>query len=134
MIGRDLGLWAVFRQNLPFPYTGFYFDVALGKPPEPVDGVSSRLNEAWAFLLAKRIDAVGVLADRYDIIEVRRGAGQAALGALRLYGHLWRSDPPDEKETRLFLVTDSADPDTLSLARADGVTVVQLMPTPSPAT
>lgn len=126
MVGRDLGIWAQFRERLPFPYRGFHFNVALGTPPADVEDVGPRLMEAWRFLNARRIDAVGVLPERWDIIEVRRGAGQAAIGALRMYGFLWRRDPPDQRPIRLFLVTDQADIDTIRLAEADGVRLIQL--------
>ena len=130
MVGRDLGLWARFREQLPFPYTGFHFDVALGTPPDVAPDTAPNMRRAWEFLTARRIDAVGILPERWDIIEVRRGAGQAALGALRMYGFLWKQDPPDPRTVKLFLVTDTLDVDTRTLARDDGIDVIQLL-TPS---
>ncbi len=126
MVGRDLGLWARFREQLPFPYRGFHFDVALGTPPDVAPDTAPNMRRAWEFLTARRIDAVGILPERWDIIEVRRGAGQAALGALRMYGFLWKQDPPDPRPLKLLLVTDTLDVDTRTLARADGIDVIQL--------
>lgn len=128
MVGRDLGIWSLFRQRLPFPYTGFLFDVALGTPPEVPGATPENIRKAWEFLNARRIDAVGILPERFDIIEIRRGAGQAAIGALRMYAFLWRQDPPDPRPVRLILVTDQADPDTRALAAADGIMLIELAP------
>ena len=128
MVGRDLGIWAIFRRQLPFPYTGFFFDVALGTPPVVPGETPENIRRAWEFLNARRIDAVGILPERFDIIEIRRGAGQAAIGALRMYGFLWRQDPPDPRPVRLILVTDKADPDTRALAAADGIQLIELNP------
>jgi len=81
MMGRDLGLWARWRQRLPYPYVALYFDVAvsLSSPPAP-SPEGPNLEAAWWFLTAKRIDVVGELPHRWDIIELRRGADQARLG------------------------------------------------------
>lgn len=128
MVGRDLGIWAQFRQRLPFPYRGFHFDVSLGTPPAEIPHTPPRLMDAWRFLLSRRIDAVGILPERWDIIEIRRGAGQAAIGALRMYAFLWRQDPPDQRPVTLLLVTDRADLDTIALAQADGIQLIQLAP------
>lgn len=126
MVGRDLGIWAIFREQLPFPYTGFFFDAALGTPPDVPGETPENIRRAWEFLNARRIDAVGILPERFDIIEIRRGAGQAAIGALRMYGFLWRRDPPDDRPVRLILVTDQADPDTRALAEAEGIQLIEL--------
>lgn len=128
MAGRDLGLWAVWRQRLPFPYQGFYFDAALGTPPEADPAARAEVNRAWEFLLARRIDAVGVLPERFDIIEIRRGADQAAIGALLMYRHLWTQDPPDDRPVNMILVTDRADVDTKTLAAANGIQLEELGP------
>ena len=128
MVGRDLGIWSIFRQQLPFPYRGFHFDVALGTPPRVDPEMEPNLIRAWEFLNARRIDALGVLPERWDIIEIRRGAGQAAIGALRMYGFLWRKDPPDQTPINLILVTDRADLDTQALAQADGIRLIQISP------
>lgn len=124
MVGRDLGIWAIFRNQLPFPYTGFHFDVALGTPPEAPPDQLPNLLRAWTFLNARRIDAVGVVPERFDIIEIRRGAGQAAIGALTMYGFLWEQDPPDPRPINLILVTDVADVDTRRLAQAQGIQLI----------
>jgi len=123
MVGRDLGIWSRWRLNLPFPYLGFYFDVALGTPPEIDTELKPEANRAWEFLLARRIDAVGILPEGWHIIEIRRGADQSAIGALKAYGYLWRRDPPDPRPVTLILVTDSMDADSQAFAGAEGITV-----------
>jgi hypothetical protein len=121
MVGRDLGIWGKWRQSFPFPYEGFYFDVALGTPPAADPDVRAEVNRAWEFLLAKRIDAVGILPNSYHIIELRRGADQAAIGALTMYCFLWNQDPPDNKPCIPILVTDRLDTDPRNLAAASGI-------------
>jgi len=124
MAGRDLGIWAKWRTQLPFPYQGFYFDVALGTPPAADPQMMPQVNRAWEFLLAKRIDAVGVLPDAYHIIEIRRGADQPAIGTLEGYGFLWNRDPPDSRAIKLILVTDSIEADTRAFAESKGIEVI----------
>ncbi len=128
MAARDLGLFARFRQRLPAPYEGFHFNVALGTPPDAPPDMRVEILKAWTFLNARRIDAVGVLPERFDIIEFRRGAGQAALGALVMYAHLWRQDPPDPRPITLLLVSDRVDIDTQSLAQNQGIQVLSFTP------
>lgn len=126
MAGRDLGLWARWREALPFPYRGFYFDAALGTPPTPDPALRPQANVAWEALLARRIDAVGVLPEAYHIIELRRGADQAAIGAVEIYCFLWRQDPPDERACLPVLVTDALDPDARAFAAVKGITVFEI--------
>lgn len=134
MIGRDLGLWAQWRQNLPFPYEGFYFDAALGTPPEPDPSLRPGTNAAWQFLTARRIDAVGILPDRYHVIEIRRGADQSAIGALEIYCHLWAIDPPDRLPCFPVLVTDLMDTDARAFARTKPIIVFELSKPEKPPT
>lgn len=126
MAGRDLGLWARWREQLPFPYQGFYFDAALGTPPTPDPTVRPEANRAWEFILARRIDAVGILPEAYHIIELRRGADQAAIGAVEIYCYLWRQDPPDERTCLPILVTDALDPDARAFAASKGITFFEI--------
>lgn len=126
MVGRDLGIWAQWRRRLPFPYRGFHFDVSLGTPPEPDQAISSPANRAWEALLARRIDAVGILPEGWDIIEIRRGAGAAAIGTLKGYGFLWRKDPPDARRIRLILVTDQVDEDTRAQVASEGIVLFEV--------
>lgn len=126
MAGRDLGIWAKWRQQLPFPYEGFFFDVALGTPPTAAPDVRPEVNRAWEFLLAKRIDAVGVLPGAFHIIEVRRGADQAAIGALDMYCFLWREDPPDQRNCTPILVTDRLEQATSLLASRKGIVTFEV--------
>ncbi len=128
MAARDLALYSRFQQRLPAPYRGFHFNVRLGTPPDAPPDQREEILKAWTFLNARRIDAVGVLPERFDIIEFRRGAGQAAVGALDMYGFLWQQDPPDARPIRLFLVTDRADTDTIALAQVRGINVLQQSP------
>jgi hypothetical protein len=126
MVGRDLGIWSKWRLLLPFAYQGFYFDVALGTAPEADPQVSPQANIAWEFLLAKRIDVVGILPLRWHIIEVRRNADQAAIGTLKGYGFLWNNDPPDANPVTLILVTDAMTPDARAFAEAEGINVLEV--------
>jgi len=126
MAGRDLGIWAIWRKQLPFPYQGFYFDVALGTPPPDDPTLHPGTNIAWAFLLASRIDALGLLPDAWHIIELRRGADKAAVGTVKGYAFLWRRDPPDSKPVSTILVTDIMDPETRAFAESEGITVYEL--------
>ena len=126
MAARDLALYSRFRQQLPAPYLGFHFNIALGTPPDAPPDQREEILKAWTFLNARRIDAVGILPERFDIIEFRRGAGQAALGALSMYAHLWRQDPPDPRPITTLLVTDRVDADTRSLAQVQGIPILIL--------
>jgi len=126
MAGRDLGLWARWREALPFPYQGFYFDAALGTPPAADPTLRPEANIAWEAILARRIDAVGILPEAYHIIELRRGADQAAIGAVEIYCFLWRQDPPDPRPCLPILVTDALDPDARAFAQARGITTFEI--------
>ncbi len=135
MAGRDLGIWAIWRKQLPFPYQGFYFDATIGTPPAGDPSLLPATNIAWAFLLASRIDALGVLPNEWHIIEIRRGADKAAVGALKGYAFLWNRDPPDHRPIRTILVTDAMDSDARAFAESEGITVFEILApskTPTP--
>jgi len=116
-------IWTAFVDAFGDHYQGFYYNVKLGEDlitPEQRMIPEKRMTEEIGL---KRIDAIGIRTDCYDIFEVRRRAGPGTFGQLIAYEQLWtRFGLPDRSYT-LNIVTDFMDLDTQIAAKAHGLTV-----------
>src|SRR5574341_85000 len=126
MPGRELAIWAGFRDRLPLAPRQWYVDVLCGSPAPPGPGGGRFPDEAWDFISSKRIDAVADLVDRWVLVEIRRGASFSAIGTLKGYLLCWRGEPPDDRRTEALLVTDFLDGDARSLAQAEGIATLEV--------
>lgn len=130
MSTEDYALWLRYRPTIAAQRPVLYFDVALGGDRAAEAKAPKDYERMWWRLNAKRIDVLAVYADRVEIIELRNAAQANAIGRLLMYKQLWDSDPSFPQPAQMILVTDTADPDVVSLAAAQGVRFVQLVPVP----
>lgn len=128
LASRDYGIWSRFRDKPPFQALAYYFNVTCGTPAEPGDSQGHFTPEAWAFVTSLRIDVVAELADRWLLIEVRRGASLPAVGTIDGYLMCWRQHPPDQRPAEGLIVTDRAHPDAITLAKNHGISVYEVGP------
>lgn len=116
-------IWAAFVDGFGDHYEGFYYNVKLGEDiitEEERKTPEKRMTEEIAL---KRIDAIGIRPDCYDIFEVRKRAGPGTFGQLIAYEQLWLRFGFPEKSYTLNIVTDYMDVDTQIAAKAHGLTV-----------
>lgn len=130
MSTEDYALWIRYRPVITPARPLLYFDVALGGERAAEAKAPKDFERMWWRLNAKRIDVLAVYADRVDIIELRNAAQANAVGRLLMYKQLWDAEPAFPQPARMVLVTDSADPDVVSLAQQQGIEYVQLVPVP----
>jgi len=112
MATQDFAVWQRGRGALSLLVDAWHFDVTVGDGLAAAGIATPDLVAALSELGRKRIDAVGIQADAWLLIEVRHRAGPGAIGALILYRSLWERDPPDSKPARALLVAGEIDPDT----------------------
>lgn len=119
----ELEIWRAFLDGYGDSYKGFYYNVKIGED-RAVPGIEdASLKKMVEDLALRRIDAVGVRGDTWDIIEVRRHAGPGSLGQLLAYETLWVTYAGDRRPYTLTIVTDYMDIDTQLAVRARGASV-----------
>ena len=117
-------LWLRFVERFGGNYDGFYFNVRIGEGAPPPEGLVEPYISMATQVSQKRIDAVGVKPDFWEIFEVRERASPGALGQIKMYESLWLADPPDARPVRLTLISDRVDYDVITAAKAQNIIVI----------
>lgn len=111
----DLEIWKRYRLKLPPDTIWLRFDVGLGGQIEFPEDTPPEMKKMWTRNTQKRIDVLGETENTWYIIELRHYATASAAGRLLQYHHMWKQDPPDDKNVKLILVSDRFDQDLASL-------------------
>ncbi len=101
-----------------------FYDVGVGSGRTDTIPLNAPDNfaGAWIHNTQKRIDMLAVMPGEVWLIELRHYATSNAIGRLLQYKLLWEEDPQLQGKLRLFLVSNSHDPDLDKLAKMNGVT------------
>lgn len=117
MAPEDFDIWIRWRPKFAGKAIRFYFDVGLGKGAEVPEEVDPRLAPMWLKNTQKRADVIMETRDEVWIIELRHMANPNCVGRILMYERLWRDDPAIDKPHKLFIVTNSYDPDVEELCK-----------------
>jgi len=124
MLAEDIEIWRRFVSNGDYLPDVVWYDVRVGLSVGLSDVSPDWMKRMAMGLTRKRIDVVGRIGMDYWIIEVKPRASYDAFGQVVFYADAF------EKEHRLVgqvipvLVTDSPDPDIMSLCDETGVLVL----------
>ena len=80
MMPADILIWSRYLKSNPFPNARIAYDVHVGTPAGPLDGLSAQYELMAIALSTKRIDAVVYEPRRTLIIEIKPYAGASAIG------------------------------------------------------
>jgi hypothetical protein len=122
----DTEIWDSFVFQFPDEYTNCQYDLAVG-PGAPVDPVVNVATGGDIYeLYQRKIDVVGRKGSRTDIIEVKPGAGPAAVGQVKFYKKLYLEDFKPSGVVRPVIVTDQAKPGMKEYCENEGVALVEV--------
>jgi hypothetical protein len=121
MSTEDHTIWQRFRRTDTTPWRTFYFDVGVGDGKPPGDNVTDDERRYWLKETQKRIDVLGMTAEKQVIIELRNNAQPNAVGRLLVYRTLYLRDPLSRLPLELWLVTNTPDPELREIAEPLGI-------------
>lgn len=121
MSTEDTTIWRKFRQTDRTPWREFLFDTGIGNGKPVGDDFTAEQKQYWLKETQKRIDVLGITADRQIIIELRNNAQPNALGRLLVYKNLYSQQPLYPLPIDLWLVTNTPDPELKAIAEPMGV-------------
>ncbi len=134
MSSRDFLIWRLWHTRHWAKYEGFYFDAAVGTPLVPPPGLTEIQVKMAERISVKRIDAIGLQADRVHVIEVRAAASSSAAGAVLLYKFLLERAAAFNLPMEPWILSDVTDPDAELFFTAFGIRwdvvgpVIEVMP------
>lgn len=121
MFPKDIAIWERFLEQYAEEYTGFSYDIKVGKGTE----VSPDMPEEYArmadILSKYRIDVVGFKENLIEIIEVKPEASTVAIGQVVAYVSLYIRDFAPQVEVKGAIVTDRFIPDISYLTMQQGI-------------
>ncbi|MBA7693088.1 hypothetical protein ES703_101663 [subsurface metagenome] len=112
MMPADILIWSRYLKSNPFPNARIAYDVHVGTPAGPLDGLSAQYELMAIALSTKRIDAVVYEPRRTLIIEIKPYAGASAIGQVLTYRLLYHRDFPGSPFPLPVILTDHAQLDT----------------------
>lgn len=127
---RDRILWLKFLDSeLSKQYIGFDYDIKVGQYAQEQISVGDSGSRLVAGTLAKRIDVVAFRSPSLiDIVEVKPGNPQNAIGQLLLYEDLFGKTYPQLQINQLVLVCEREDQEVITFAKSLRIVVVVFLP------
>lgn len=123
---EDVIVWEKFIDANPSLSWEVDYDVKVGLGRETLPELQEKYAKDWRDLTRKRIDVVAWSRDEILLIELKGRAGLSAVGQVLGYSELWVDLHDAGRRVRPVLICLSTDPDTLRVANAAGLVVVQL--------
>lgn len=121
---NDVAIWERYIVANPTAYEEVDYDVKVGAGAEIESGTEENLARGFKTLTQWKIDVVGKIAGRTDIIELKPNASPAALGQVKGYEQLYLEHIDPMANTQAVLITDTLRPDMEKLAKSFGVRLI----------
>lgn len=122
----DAAIWDRFVRKLPLAYDDVQYDVPVGQTPdfakEPVVSGGASMERVYK----RKIDVVGYILDRRDVIEVKPKCTMSTIGQVLGYKHLLMQEVPFDGITQCVIVTEQVDTDAQDFAQVQGVAVIMV--------
>lgn len=109
----DIAIWNRFLDAWGQDFLGFQYDVLVGEGAEAPPNFSAGDKALLLALTVKRLDCVGVRADRLVLIEVKPRLGMSAIGQLVAYNLLWRRQYGEYPRIEMTWIGEQSEPDLL---------------------
>lgn len=122
LLASDIPIWDRFLDLYSPDFTGFNYDVRVGRGIEPPQGTSPNIRRMAIDLTQKRIDSVGFQPGKIWIIEVKERPGVGAVGQIISYTILFRKQFSPQDELIPAIVADIVEPDIRTILNDQGVT------------
>jgi len=113
---NDVAIWERYIDAFPTAYEEVDYDVKVGEGAEIPSGTEENFANGFKTLTQWKIDVVGKVEGRVDIIELKPNASPAALGQVKGYEELYLQHIDPIAKTQAVLITDTLRPDMKALA------------------
>ena len=121
MFPKDIAIWERFLDLHAAEYTGFSYDVKVGKGTELPPSAPEEYARMADILSKYRIDVVGFKNGEIEIIEVKPEASTVAIGQVVAYVALYLRDFNPAAKVTGAIVTDRWIPDIEYLTKEQGI-------------
>lgn len=118
---QDVAIWERYIAANPMAYEGVDYDVAVGDSPRFSTEVNPETGGDDRFNYRRKIDVVGYVAGRVEIVEIKPQASPSAFGQVLGYLQLYKSYVDPEANAKAVIITDHILPDMPHLAYMFGV-------------
>lgn len=126
MMPEDRALWQKFILNGEFLPDEVWYDVRVGRGIPLDTGQPVWMQKFAEYSYKKRIDVVGKIGQDYLVIECKPYAGIVALGQIVFYSLTFLAEFKPRGEVIPMIVTDSADPDCVSILEDLGCLIYEV--------
>lgn len=121
LAGDDIEVWHKFVTDHGHLYQGFVYDLQVGVGIDPGIEGDETLRKMWRGLTKKRIDVLGILPNRIDVIEVKGRPGISVLGQALGYVTLLSDTNYFTKPLQPVVIGGIIEPDIERVLNAQGV-------------
>ena len=121
MLPKDIAIWERFLEQHAEDYTGFSYDIKVGKGTELPLSTPAEYARMADILSKYRIDVVGFKPGLIEIIEVKPEASTVAIGQIVAYVDLYKRDFSPTTEVKGAIVTDRFIPDIDYLTKQNNI-------------
>jgi hypothetical protein len=121
---NDIAIWERFLAKYPNAYNSVQYDFNVGNPPpfNPLMDDGEDLNQDALYKL--KIDVIGHIGNRIDIIEIKPNAGASTIGQVKAYKTLYTRDERPSKQVSMVIITDKLQTNMDYLCKIENVKIV----------
>ena len=121
---NDVAIWERFIDKYPDAYNSCQYDYHVGDAPpfNTLMNDDEDLNQDALYRL--KIDVVGHIGGRVDIIEVKPKAGPSTIGQVKGYKTLFIRDEHAKGEVNAVIITDQLMTNMDYMAKTEGVKLI----------
>jgi hypothetical protein len=109
-------------------YDKFYFNYRVGQGRPLIEGLPPEIQRQAKLLSQLRIDVLGFVNGRVDIIEVKDRAQAASLGQIVAYQKLWNDDNGSTPIRKLIIIARDSHPDVETVYKHAGIDLAIVVP------
>jgi len=121
---RDIEIWERFIDKYPDYYDSVQYDYHVGDAP-PFNTLmddDEDLNQDALYRL--KIDVVGHIGGKVDIIEIKPDANPSTIGQVKGYKAIYERDEEKGVKAGMVIITDKLRPNMEYLSRVEGIRIV----------
>lgn len=120
---QEQDIWDRFLQSEDNIFTGFLYNVRVGKVAISPPGTEENLARMWTEINQSRLDALGITDDELVVFEIKVSAGLSAIGQAIGGQVLSQRETDDPRTITAAIVTDGIRPDARTVAEAIGIQI-----------
>lgn len=117
-------IWERFLAKFPDAYEFVAYNVKVGEGAKIPEGTAENIAADFTGLTQLKIDVVGFIGNRIDIIELKPEPRASVLTQLKGYQKLYAKTIDPIADTNLVLVTASLTPDLETILEGEGIDVI----------